>query len=202
MRGVSSGRGCDPGAEDCQLPCLPNTAQPRSRAPAGGYSVVCPRQRPQRRDHCPRTQVPGLPGAAPPPELLASVSPSCSLSRLFTKKQNHLACSSCLRPSRRRLSGPVHLLSRSSAWWPPRPPHLLPGDHTGTSAVPSGPSGAGTADGEMSGGVSTGSASPELSPGLWRAVGWRRHAHRYCFLSENGADWVGATRGPSSVPAL
>ena len=41
-------------------------------------------------------------------------------------------------------------------------------------------------------------SSPKLSPGLWRAVGWRLRVHRYCVLSENGLDWVGATRGPSS----
>lgn len=35
--------------------------------------------------------------------------------------------------------------------------------------------------------------SPELPPGLWRAVGWRLCVHRYRFLSENGADWVGHT---------
>lgn len=144
---------------------------------------------------CPRTQVPGLPGMTPPPELLASVSPSCSLSRLFTKKQNHLACSSCLRPSRRRLSGPVHLLSRSSAWWPPCPPHLLPGDHTGTSAVPSRPSGSWDGDGEMSAGSARGQQAQAVSRTL-EGGGLERHAHCYCFLSENGADWVGPRVAP------
>lgn len=188
-------------------PVALSTAQPGSRAPAGGYSVVCP------------DGAHGIVTAAPGPEFLgcrarrlpqnswpASLPPA-PFSRVVIKKQSPLAwrvgsqqllfeaipASGCLVP--------VHVLPRSSAWWPPHPPHLPPSDHTGASAVPSGMSGArtmGRCPPEGSARVHLAPSSPKLSPGLWRAVGWRLRVHRYCVLSENRVDWVGATRGPSS----
>ena len=132
MRGVSSWWGAIRVQRTASSPVAPDTAQPGSRAPAGGYSVVCP------------DGAHGSVAAAPGPEFLGCRAcllpqnswpglclPLAPFSRVVTKKQSPLAWrvgSQWLLFEAMPASGrlvPVHVLPRSSARWPLRPPAFL-----------------------------------------------------------------------------
>ena len=203
MRGVSSWGGAIRVQRTASSPVASDTAQPGSRAPAGGYSVVCP------------DGAHGSVAAAPGPEFLGCRA--CLLARSLPPARSlQSGCYKEAEPARMAGGVTVALVRGHASQRPsgasPRAPSVLcpvatppsrlpPSDHTGASAVPSGMSGArtmGRCPPEGSARVHLAPSCPKLSPGLWRAVGWRPRVHRYFVLSENGLDGVGATRGPSS----